>query len=161
MPAAKPPKLLLLNGRSEGKDAAGRPVPVTPNFNRGEPDQPEWLSEEARAEWDRITPGLTRLGLLKPEDRALLVSYCEMWSQYVDALAVVREEGLIVTNVKTGMTRRHPAQAMVESLGQQLRAIGAQFGLSPASERNLSKAADAEADGEDPFAGTPTRGNVG
>jgi hypothetical protein len=70
MPARKPTKLLLLNGRGDGKDSAGRPVPLAPPFKRQAPEPPSWLSREARAEWRRIVPELERLDLVKPADRA-------------------------------------------------------------------------------------------
>ena len=38
----------------------------------------------------RITPGLERLDLLKPEDRAALTVYTETWSTYVAAGAYSR-----------------------------------------------------------------------
>ena len=45
------------------------------------PADEEWFDAEARAEWQRVVPGLERLDLLKPEDRAMLVVFCTTWSR--------------------------------------------------------------------------------
>lgn len=153
MPAPKKPaKLLLLNGRSDTTDAAGRPVDLPPPFNRGAPEAPADLSPEARAEWDRIVPGLDAMELLKPEDRAALVHHCECWAAYQSALADVRENGISFTNQESGVIHKNPAQSVVETMGTQLRNTIAMFGLSPAAERNVSKAPAVRDDsGQDPF----------
>lgn len=44
MPARKPRELLLLNGRGNGKDSAGYPVPLSPPFKRMAPNPPSRLS---------------------------------------------------------------------------------------------------------------------
>jgi phage terminase small subunit len=79
MPARKPRELFLLNGRGDGRDSAGRKVPVSPKFIRQAPQPPSWLSREAKAEWRRVTPQLERLDLVNQEDRATLAAYCETW----------------------------------------------------------------------------------
>lgn len=157
MPAAKPATLLLLNGRGDGKDSAGRPVPEPPPFNRGAPEPPEWLSAEARAEWDRVIPGLERLDLLKPEDRAVLATYCEVWSTLVDATALVRTDGILLTNPENGRRYKNPALSAAEAAAAQLRTYAALFGLSPAAERNIARVSeDTDNDENDPFATTGT-----
>jgi phage terminase small subunit len=73
-------RLKLLNGVSPGRDSGGRLVKPTPNFERGCPEPPADLGARALAEWERITPGLDRLNLLKPEDyrSAPRVSQCSI-----------------------------------------------------------------------------------
>ena len=48
MPAPLPAKLLLLHGRGNGKDSAGKLVPTPPAFERVAPEPPEWLDDEGR-----------------------------------------------------------------------------------------------------------------
>jgi P27 family predicted phage terminase small subunit len=107
------------------------------------------LSGEARAEWDRVVPGLEALDLLKESDRALLTAYCETWSTYVEALALVRENGYTVVNHSTrkdGSTSewvtKNPAVGVMETALGSLRQYASEFGLSPAGERKISKAPD-------------------
>lgn len=147
---AQPAALKLLKGRAEGKDVAGRPVHAGPAFKRVPPEAPEWLTDEARAEWDRVVPGLTRLDLLKPEDRAVLASYCETWAVFVEATQTVQREGLTI-EAKQG-TLAHPAVGIARAAGRELRALAAHFGLTPSTEQALARGADDGDEEENPFA---------
>ncbi|MEU0808786.1 phage terminase small subunit P27 family [Streptomyces sp. NPDC005970] len=113
------------------------------------PEPPEWLSEEAAAEWARVVPGLARLEILKAEDRAALASYCEAWATFREATETVQREGLTIEARQGTLT--HPAVGIARAAGREVRAWAAHFGLTPSSEQALAKGAD---DGEDdnPFA---------
>lgn len=151
---AQPAKLLLLNGRGEGQDSAGRPVAKPPPFKRLAPNPPSWLSREAKAEWRRVTPGLTRLDLVKPEDRAALTAYCETWATFVEAIRLVRREGITAVNPDSGRVSEHPAVRVADKAASQLRQYAQHFGLTPAAERHVSKPDDDRGDNEaNPFAG--------
>lgn len=160
MPAQQPAKLLLLNGRSEGKDSAGREVAKPPAFKRLAPNPPTWLSREAKAEWKRVVPGLVRLDLVKPEDRATLAAYCEVWSRFVAATRDIAVNGLTVRNTavrKDGTEStwftKNPAVAVAEQAETRLRQYANDFGLTPAGERNVSKRDDDRGSDEvNPFA---------
>lgn len=152
-PQQQPAPLLLLKGRGNGTDSGGRPVKTPPDFRRIAPRPPTWLSREAAAEWRRVVPGLTRLDLLKEEDRATLTAYCETWATFVDATRRVRKEGLTI-EAKQG-TLPHPAVGIARNAGRELRAFGNLFGLSPAAEMALGKVTGGEED-ENPFAGSPS-----
>ncbi len=146
---AQPAALKLIKGRSPGTDSGGRPVNQGPAFKRLPPDAPSWLSDEAAAEWARVVPGLQRLELLKPEDRAGLAAYCEAWAIFREATETVQREGLTI-EAKQG-TLAHPAVAIARNAGREVRAWAAHFGLTPSTEQALARGAD---DGEDdnPFA---------
>lgn len=162
----QPANLLLLNGRGEGKDSAGRPVAPPPAFKRLAPNPPTWLSREAKAEWRRVAPALERLDLVKPEDRATLAAYCEVWSRWVAATKDIAKNGLTVRNEATrkdGTTSmwwtKNPAVQVAEQAETRLLHYAGQFGLTPAAERNVSKRDDSRDEFEqNPFAGeaTPT-----
>lgn len=157
---SQPAKLLLMKGRGGGTDSGGRPVKAPPSFRRLPPKPPTWLSREATAEWRRVAPGLTRLDLLKEEDRAMLAAYCETWATFVMATADVKKHGLtrlVIIETATGSTVEkpiaNPSVSIARNAGRELRAFASQFGLSPAAEMALGKVPD---DGEaetNPFAG--------
>ncbi|MFW3473647.1 phage terminase small subunit P27 family [Streptomyces microflavus] len=147
--AAAPAQLKLLTGRSPGRDSGGREVNPGPAFVRVPPEAPEWLTDEARAEWDRVLPGLSRLDLLKPEDRAALASYCEAWATFRQATEIVQREGLTI-EAKQG-TLTHPAVGIARAAGREVRAWAAHFGLTPSSEQALARGADDGGD-DNPFA---------
>lgn len=157
-----PAKVVQMKGRRPGVDSGGRKIPETPAFRRGVPEAPGWLSREARAEWDRVVPGLQLLDILKPEDRANLAAYCETWATFVMATRRVHDEGDTVEEVTTTRgangtsTRRrevvNPFIAVARAAGKELRGFAAQFGLTPSSETALGKAGGPDGGDEDnPF----------
>lgn len=146
---AQPAALKLIKGRAPGKDSAGRDVNPGPAFKRLPPEAPAWLTDEARAEWDRVVPGLSRLDLLKPEDRAALAAYCEAWATFREATETVAREGLTF-EAKQG-TLPHPAVAIARAAGRELRAWAAHFGLTPSTEQQLARGSEHEPDPDNPF----------
>lgn len=119
------------------------------------------MSREAKAEWRRIVPGLTRLDLVKPEDRATLTVYCELWARWVAANRDIAKNGQVVrnTSVKKDGTEsvwftKNPAVAVAEQAETRMRQYANDFGLTPAGERNVSKRDDDRGEHEaNPFAG--------
>jgi P27 family predicted phage terminase small subunit len=152
--------LKLLSGRGGGKDSGGRPVAHPPKFLRAAPDPPEWLDAEARAEWDRVVPGLETLDVLKSEDRAVLAAFCETWSRFVAAVKLYRAEGIVLVNPDSGRAHKHPAVGVAEVAATQLRAFAAEFGLTPAAEQRIGVVTtdDGTRSAYDPYAGDSTRG---
>lgn len=162
-PAQKPATLRLLNGTSEGRDSGGRKVAPPPDFRRIPPKPPTWLSREAKAEWRRIVPGLSRLDLTKEEDRSSLAAYCETWATWVDAIRQVRKNGIVVQNrsirkdgTESVWQTKNPAMAVAERAAYQLRGWAQEFGLTPSAEGKLSggmgRTEGSTDDDENPFA---------
>lgn len=54
------------------------------------PECPDDLDGEARAEWDRITPHLQKLGLISQIDLAALTAYCDTFGEYTAVRKVIR-----------------------------------------------------------------------
>lgn len=133
---ARPAALKLLNGRTADTDSGGRKVAPPAAFARSAPEAPDWMPDEARDEWDRIVPELTRLRLLKMVDRGTLTAYCLAWANYVDCAK-------LYTEGRTG------GRSMIDA-SRELRAWASQFGLTPSSEGNLHP--PELPDGDDPFA---------
>lgn len=143
--ATAPANLRLLKGTAAGKDSGGREVAPPPSFRRIAPKPPTWLTKEAAAEWKRVVPGLTRLNLLKEEDRAALAAYCETWATFVSAQAELKRNGGLTIEARQG-TIPHPAVAIARNAGRELRTWAGQFGLTPAAENNLAKGGAADDD---------------
>jgi phage terminase small subunit len=126
----KPVALRLLNG-----NAGKRPI------NSGEPDTgpvdirvPDCLSDGARSHWQRLAPMLANAGVLKASDHDLLVTYCETFAAYLDA---VRKGGA--------------SMAMVG----QLRQLMGELGMTPSARARITADKPPEADnGKARFFGT-------
>lgn len=172
-PKPKPVHLKLIEGRGNGRDSGGRKVAEAPKFKRLPPVAPEWLPDEAAAEWARVVPELSRLELLKPVDRASLTAYCLTWQRLVDAQKLATEHQIVqaeairngdgvITDVVTlngygllaknsqGLVRA-PWIAVMEAASKDLRAWAAEFGFTPSAESNLGVKESGD-DAEDPFA---------
>ncbi|MGW4641817.1 phage terminase small subunit P27 family [Sphaerisporangium sp. NPDC004334] len=149
-PKPRPVALKLVEGARPGRDSGGRKVKDTAAFRRLPPQAPSWLPDEARAEWERVVPELTRLGLLKEIDRAALAAYCLTWDRLVSAQQEIARDGLLHTNSQ-GRTR-HPAVAIVEAASKELRAWAAEFGLTPSAEQRVGGKGEGDGEDDNPFA---------
>ncbi|MGR6997213.1 P27 family phage terminase small subunit [Yinghuangia aomiensis] len=66
------------------------------NPSPGIPDTPEWLDGRALDEWNRLIPILDSMGVLSPADGNALAAYCVSCATYVEAVAILREKGVLV-----------------------------------------------------------------
>lgn len=148
-----PAALKLLEGRSPGRDSGGRPVKLPPGFVRLPPEPPDILWGDGLGEWNRVVPELQRLQLTKPVDAASLTAYCLTWHRLCQAQRIIDndEHGGLLTTTSQGVGR-HPAVAIVEAASKELRAWAHEFGLTAASESNVSSPEADEGDAN-PFAG--------
>lgn len=129
----KPTKLKLVAGKP-----GHRPI------NENEPDPatavpacPEHLSDDARAEWERIAPELEELGLLSEIDRAALAAYCQAWGRWVDAERNLRQFGVIVKS-PSGYPIQSPFLAIANKALAQMRDFLTEFGMTPSSRARVS-----------------------
>lgn len=146
-PAPKPTALKVLTGNPGKRPlnmAEPRPAP-------GIPSCPSWLSLEARREWRRITPELSRLGLLSGVDRAALAGYCQCWARWAEAEKTLTEKGMSVEiqredkdgNLYTyGITARPEVAAALKEAAM-MKAFLVEFGLTPASRTRIAAMAPA------------------
>jgi P27 family predicted phage terminase small subunit len=147
--------LRLLNGRGEGKDSAGRPVPRPPAFTRIPPQKPRHLSKFAGELWDRVVEQLPNLGLLKDLDGPALEIACETYSRWRVAKEMRIKHGMI----EEGESRSFlsPWVAAEERAGKEFRAWCAEFGLSPSAEMRLASVEGGGDPEANPFAGPQGR----
>ena len=152
-PKRRPAGLKLVEGVRPGRDSGGRKVEPPPAFRRLPPEPPEWLPEEARAEWDRVVPELARLDLLKPVDRGALTAYCLTWDRLVQAQREIEADGSVLATNSQGRVR-HPAVAVIEAASKELRAWAGEFGLTPSAEHRVGRQEAGNGGEENPFAGS-------
>lgn len=87
-PPGFPSNVHAMRGTVPRADRAGaktKPVTLRPTT----PEAPDWLDDEAAAEWQRVVPELDAERLLAVVDRAILANYCTAWSVLVRAAADV------------------------------------------------------------------------
>jgi phage terminase small subunit len=72
-----PAELRVLRGNRHRSPEQPRPGPLSPNT----PD--ELTDAAARAEWQRVVPGLIACGQVTVMDRACVIGYCVLWAEWL------------------------------------------------------------------------------
>lgn len=140
-PPPTPTNLKKLRGNPGKRKMPAKQIPST-----GQPVVcPNWLSKEARQEWDRIVPLLLKMGLADAADEMALAAYCQCAAEVMIATRQLNKDGRYVkieirdrNGYKVG-TRSEPHPMLVvqrEALGK-LRQFLVEFGLSPAARARI------------------------
>jgi len=93
-------------GKRRGRDDEPRPEARVPPV-------PAHLSEPAKAEWERVSFELYRLGLLTSIDRAALAAYCQACADWAEAEAKLQEFGKVVKSPVRTKTKTLPDGTVV------------------------------------------------
>jgi P27 family predicted phage terminase small subunit len=100
------------------------------------PRCPAHLGAEAKREWRRVSEDLLGYGLLTKIDRAALALYCEAWGRWVEAEKALRTYGVMVKS-PSGFPMQSPYLAVANKAMEQMRAMLAEFGMSPSSRTRV------------------------
>jgi P27 family predicted phage terminase small subunit len=133
-----PTNLKILHG-NPGK----RPLPQNePKPAPIAPDCPDWLCDDAKAEWARICPQLERLGLLTQVDMAAMVGYCESWAQYKKTMEFLHKHGEVYPIKNEDGSIKYLQQVPQVSIANKalgnIRAAASQIGLSPSDRSRIA-----------------------
>ncbi len=130
-PTPKPTNLVLLEGNvGHRKINKNEPKP-----RPAAPDCPAWLDPEAKAAWKRLVPILDRMRVLTVADGDQLAVLCQAIAE-VEQTTIALKEGLTFKTEK-GYVGQHPAVAIRHGAMRIIRAVGGEFGLSPAARVRL------------------------
>jgi P27 family predicted phage terminase small subunit len=100
------------------------------------PQCPGWLDDDAKAEWARVVPELSKQYIVTPVDMALLAAYCQTWSDYVRGVLLIREQGACYTS-DSGLVRSHPEVKANAARLAELRRIATELGFSPGARSRI------------------------
>lgn len=148
---AVPRNLKLLQGTASGKDSGGRTVPPEIPFKRGPLVKPAELSKDASWLWDQVIEQMATVGLLKPLDAASLEMTCEVFARWRCAVRERELRGLFSTNVG-GAEVIGPWVRIESEAARDFRVWCAEYGLTPAAEKNLRSGDDDDGLKDNPFA---------
>ena len=109
----------------------GRSIAQQPGDTQG-PVCPDWLAPSASAEWYRVVPLLTEVGIVGRVDAAALAVYCQTYSQWQDVAKIIRRDGYV-----TDAGRPHPLLRVQNALTNTLRQYCAEFGFTPSSRTRI------------------------
>jgi P27 family predicted phage terminase small subunit len=139
MKGRKPLPSVLKQGHGDGKR---KPMVKAP---AGEPVPPPFLSDEALAEWKRITAELRSLGVLSSIDRAALAGYCRTWERVAKLTEQSNGEPATVLGAKGGPIE-NPAYAILRRENAAMLRWLVEFGLTPSSRSRIHAGTGANED---------------
>jgi P27 family predicted phage terminase small subunit len=146
-PRGRPPKPTAL------KVITGNPGKRKLNKREPKPDPrmpaaPEHLDVRARREWNRLSKELHSIGVLTIVDRDVLADYCQLRSEYLEALDDIREHGRYQIS-QNGIEIDRPAFATVKKLPMQLNRLAGELGITPSSRSRVHAAGVDDDAGDD------------
>lgn len=124
----KPTALRILEG-NPGKRPLNQREPQPQPIADMKP--PAYLDKEARACWRRNAPKLVAMGVLTDADVDEFILYCQAWSRYRTACALLA--------VASTFDYRQAA-GVVERAEHAVRMLAAEFGMNPAARSRLQVA---------------------
>ncbi len=146
MPAKKPTNLKMLDG-----GAKTHPERINKNEPKPEltiPDMPDWLSKDAKAEWERFAGELHKIGCISVIDRTAFAAYCQSFSRW-KAMEEVIQKGGFFLRAGNGTLIPHPAVGMANTSQKQMQSFMSEFGMTPVARSRISVDKQPE---KDPFA---------
>lgn len=131
-----PTHLKLIAGTAKkARMNAHEPKPAT-----ARPAPPPELSDDARAEWDRVVEELFRLGIVTNLDRGILAAYCQShgrWMQAERTLAKMAKmddsTGALMIKTQGGNTIQNPIVGIANKAMADMARYAAELGLTPSS----------------------------
>lgn len=127
-----PKQILQLRGsRIRGPHSRGIDAPP------GIPPAPAWLSDLARAEWERIVPMLEASKVMSPRHQQTLAAYCDSFADMVQADAELKANGTTLMDDK-GRVSNHPAWLRKRDARNQMLKFASEFGLTASALARVS-----------------------
>ena len=145
-PAPTPTKIKLMRGTARKKKTK-EPEPAS---DATVPGPPDWLTDEAKAEWRRVAPELHAMGLLTRVDVATLAGYCQNYSRWREHEKWIDENGAtFVMRDKDGRLKfiqQCPQVAIARNAYIQMLRSAQELGFTPASRTRIDVPARTEVD---------------
>ena len=139
-PKPKPKALKILDGTRA--DRINDTEPIAPE---GVPTPPDHLDEIAVKEWERIAPILHKMKVLTIADGAALAIYCMTYSEWVQAQAKIKKQGMAIATGLGGL-KINPHLTVAIQARATLIKILSEFGCTPSSRSRVTVADDKPTD---------------
>ena len=121
------------NGKAHGKSRkpqSRQPTTKPVDHPRSGSDPPDDLSALGRRKWAEVAGFLLDQNLFTVADRDGLMLYCLSYESLIQAIAVLKKEGLTVAG-RTGQLTQHPAQRTAKSATDTMIRLQNLYGMSP------------------------------
>lgn len=131
-PSPKPTEIRRLEG-----NLSRRPYNENePRLRLQSPKCPDYLDEEAKKEWRRLSRILLRTRVLTEGDDIALANLCQSYSTMVRAQKKLNQSGLMM-KTPSGYLQQSPPLSIVNSSMQTITTLLREFGLTPASRTRI------------------------
>jgi P27 family predicted phage terminase small subunit len=137
-----PASVHLIRGNPSKKSAeelAAAAAHKAASLKNKAPACPEFLSENAKAEWRRIINDLLTLGVVTKIDRGELAVYCEAWADWKYARLKIKEmkDSGFVETTPSGYKQMSAWMQVANRAEDRMRTAGASFGLNPSARSRM------------------------
>ena len=130
-PRPEPVEILRLRGSQHQYDRKGEP-----DIIQGDAEPPEWLSDGAREQWNRMVLRLTESQVMSEAWRESLAQACFWWDRFETlAKRASKEPVTIVTG--NGVTRINPFHTALADASEKAMRYGREFGWTPAAKASV------------------------
>lgn len=145
----KPTALKLLEG-NPGKRELNQFEPKPTN---GLPICPDWLTDDAKEEWERLASVMNKMGILSEVDQSAFAVYCQTWARWKEAQEHITAEGS--TYETEAGVKKNPWVAIANEWQAKLLSVCGEFGLTPSSRSRIvaANSKETEADGMEALLG--------
>lgn len=122
----------MLHGDRKDRINTDEPQPAS-----GEVVAPEWIGDDARAEWARLAPDLVRTGVLTAWDTDAFAVLVTAIVHHRQAAQLVNTTGVVVANPNGAGAIPNPALRVVTEQARIITTYGGRFGLTPSDRAQL------------------------
>jgi P27 family predicted phage terminase small subunit len=134
----KSPGLRLIEG-NRSRTVIPKSVQPKPSV----PRCPGFLDKIAKAKWREIVREYASLGILSQLDGTALSTFCNLYSKWRRATEKAEAEGFVVEGSTVGSQVKSPWLRIAADAENQMRLLGAEFGLSPLSRQRIHAPSEA------------------
>ena len=132
----RPTGMAVLEGGDQGQKINEAEAEMLASGALGTAVMPDWLNDDAKEEWMRLAPTLTRLGLLTAQDTDSFAAYCQAYSRWMEAEKFINENGSIV-KTPSGYWQQVPQVSISLQNLRIMMNLSARFGLTPSDRARL------------------------
>ena len=137
-PVPEHPENKERRGNPGKRSTDSEPIEADPT----EPDCPEWLDDDAKAEWLEVVGHLQYIGQLARVDGALIAQFCDAWSRWKQCVLWLRKNGIrYETQKERGggvLYRLQPEVSEARQLTGVMLRLENEMGMTPAARHRMS-----------------------
>ena len=126
----------MLEGGNQGRDINEVEAQMIKDGSLGKAQMPDWLSDDAKAQWQELAPKLEMLGLLTEQDTNAFAAYCQAYAKWKEAEMFLNENGSIV-KTPSGYWQQVPQVSISLQNLKIMLSLSNRFGLTPADRARL------------------------